>query len=317
MHKQLINQSKIMVDISPVTPLLIKSGVESADPSLPDMNFVRTHHPEYGEIVYIPGSSFKGVLRSYTEKILRTLDIRCCNPLNLKKAYSTKQTDGSCNRLLEDKAKEAKKTKKEVSGVELYRESCYACRTFGSTAVASRVKCVDGYPQKGKFRTEKRSGVAIDRVLGSVAVGPFDLEIVTSGIFGCEIFMSNFQLWQLGLIGLVLRDLDQGYTQLGFAKSRGLGQVEAEIRAIEISYIKRPPADINGNLYGVGVFEDLAGQYGFLKQDAVPTKKEPVEQGFRTGYRWEGSEISQLFEEIIGTDKETEIWKTFLNVKGA
>ena len=313
MHKQLINQSKIMVDISPVTPLLIKSGIESADPSLPDMNFVRTHHPEYGEIVYIPGSSFKGILRSYTEKILRTLEIPCCNPASSAKFDG--MSKGGCGNGRTDRDEEKMPKNTELNaGARIYRDwSCFACKIYGSTSLSSRLKCVDGYPTDGDFRTEKRTGVAIDRVLGSAVGGAlFDQEVVTSGIFRCEIFLSNFQLWQLGLVGLVLRDLDEGYVQMGFAKSRGLGRVKADIHSVEITCTKRPPAGFEGLLYGVGVFNDLADLYGFLKKDAVPTQKQPV-RGFRTVYCWDGNEAKNIFEGIIGKDTETEVWKAFLD----
>lgn len=293
MHRQLFNQVKIIIHISPITPLLIKSGMESADPSLPDMNFVRTYNPQYGETVYIPGSSFKGVLRSYSEKILRTLEKPCCNP----------SSNSSCSK---DK-RSSEKTEKGT-GAQLYKDSCFACKMYGSTNIASRVQCTDGYPKEGKYKTEKRTGVAIDRVLGSAMGGAlFDLEVVTNGVFICEIFLHNFQLWQLGLIGLTLRDLDDGYLQLGFAKSRGLGRVSAKVKEIEMSYIGKP--GFNGKLWGVGMNETLRKEYGFLEDDYVATDKTPVFVGFRTIFKWHDD--NSLFEAIVNQDSPC--WQAFLN----
>lgn len=41
---------------------------------------------------------------------------------------------------------------------------------------------------------------------------------------------------QLGLIGLVLRDLDDGLFGLGFAKSRGLGTVQVKLNSVVVQY---------------------------------------------------------------------------------
>lgn len=298
MHKQMYNQSKIIVTISPITPLLIKSGMESADPSLPDMSFVRTCRPDHGDTVYIPGSSFKGVLRSYSEKILRSLGMPCCNPMS-NETWNEKNPDGSCNQ------RKAPENTEKNAGAKIYKHhSCHACRIYGSTHMSSRVRLTDGFPT-GECKTEKRSGVAIDRVLGSVAVGPFDYETVVSGEFKCEIFLNNFQLWQIGLIGLTLRDLDEGYVQMGFAKSRGLGRVAAKLHSIEISYLKK--LSVSGRIWGVGMDDGLRGEYGFLEDDFVTMDIEPKRNGFRTTYQWKDA---SLFESIVAEDSPC--WQAFL-----
>lgn len=219
MHKRQLNRAEIRLAIEPQGPLLIKSGMESGDPTLPDMNFVRTN----GQ-VYLPGSSVKGTLRSYCEKILRTVkpaDPRwCCNPFD----------EDSCGKKAEKKEK--------VSSTELYRDhSCLACRTFGSTAFASHLLVKDFYPAPGTSpKTEQRTNVAIDRILGSVAAGPFDMEVVVEGRFEGCIQLRNFELWQLGLVGLALRDLAEGRVRLGFARSRGLGEVRAVVEKVTLRY---------------------------------------------------------------------------------
>ncbi|OYT68262.1 MAG: hypothetical protein CFK48_12135, partial [Armatimonadetes bacterium CP1_7O] len=79
MHGRLYNQLELEIAIIPQTPLLIKSGQKaSIDPALPDMQFVRTRRRlpdgEVDEVVYIPGSSLRGVVRAHAERLLRTLD---------------------------------------------------------------------------------------------------------------------------------------------------------------------------------------------------------------------------------------------------
>ncbi len=64
---------------------------------------------------------------------------------------------------------------------------------------------------------------------GSVAVGSFNYQVCADGEFKTKIHLKNFTLAQLGLIGLVLRDLNDGWLGLGFAKSRGLGTVTVNL----------------------------------------------------------------------------------------
>lgn len=232
MLKKLLNQASIALTITTNGPLLIKSGIEGgADPSVPDMQFVRT-----GEQVYIPGSSLKGVFRCYAEKIARTVEAKCCNPFD----------DDFCGKKLEN----------NKQGDAVYQRSCRICKLFGSTAMASRIKFNDGYPLQGQTpMTETRTGVAIDRILGSVAHGPFDFEVVTQGTFATTIQLRNFEVWQLGLLALVLRDLEEGFIPIGFGKSRGLGDVEAKVTLFKVRYLSVVD-EVRDNavhtLYGIG-----------------------------------------------------------------
>jgi CRISPR-associated RAMP protein (TIGR02581 family) len=261
MHKRLVNELRLDFLIAPQGPLLVKSGKEAgADPTLLDMNFVRTHHAELGRTVYLPGSSLKGVARSYCEKIGRTVGLEVCNPL----------TDESCGRRLERKARKA-------SGAEIYRDLCPICRLFGHTVMASHVWFADAYPTPETIKavndTEERDGVAIDRISGAVAVGPFQLEVVTRGVFQTQLTVRNFQLWQVGLLAVALRDMADGRVPIGFAKSRGLGQVEVTYQKLQISYPgqfgQASDLDFGANLYGVTAF-GVEGDYGFFPETPLP-----------------------------------------------
>lgn len=226
MHKRLLNEAVIDLTISPKGPILIKSGLEGADPSRPDMEFVRTNHAELGETIYLPGSSLKGVVRSYCEKIARTVEVSCCNPLD----------DSSCGKKVEKI--------KNLSGRNIYAShSCRICKVFGSTGISSRIKFNDAYPN-GKVNIEQRTNVAIDRIMGSVSAGPFDMEVVTNGSFSTKFTLKNFEFWQMGLLGLALRDMEKGRVRLGFAKSRGLGEIEVKVNNLEIRY---PGLKLDGN----------------------------------------------------------------------
>ena len=241
MHKQIVNELRLDFVIEPQGPISIKSGrAAGADPTLLDMNFVRTDHGDLGTTVYLPGSSLKGVLRSHAERIARTLGLRCCDPLG----------DGSCGRRLEGR--------EGLSSPQKYAELCTICRLFGHTVQASHLCISDAYPQTPILRTERRDGVAIDRVSGAVAGGPFSLEVVTEGRFATQLSLHNFQLWQVGLLAIALRDLERGRVPIGFGKSRGLGRVTVLYEGLEVSYPGHFEAaddyDFAHKIYGVAAF---------------------------------------------------------------
>jgi CRISPR/Cas system CSM-associated protein Csm3 (group 7 of RAMP superfamily) len=228
MHKKLLNEANFSLTISVTGPLLVKSGVEGWDPTIPDMQFVRTLHRSLGDTVYIPGSSIKGPIRAYAEKIANTLGVRCCD------LFDKKNGCGFSDKITKDAA--AGRT------AAVYRQSCTACKVFGSTNIAGRAAFQDAYPTtriNPATQLTKRTAVAIDRVLGSVAQGPFDFEALTTGDLKTSIVLRNFELWQFGLLGLALRDLCLGRVRIGYGKSRGFGNIAARIDKLEI----RSPLD--------------------------------------------------------------------------
>jgi len=256
MHGRLYNELSLEIAIMPQTPLLIKSGQKaSIDPALPDMQFVRTRrrlpNGEVSEVVYIPGSSLRGVIRAHAERLLRTLDEKhACYVVEAKK-FCLRQ-------------KELKEDKEPAN--HPYKESCYACKLFGNTEIASRVQMSDLHPAVDPLR-ESRFGVAIDRITGAVAVGPFDLEVVTDARFEGRIVLRNFTVGQLGLLGAALLDIADGLVALGHAKSRGLGRVCIEFTRAEFRFCQ--PAD--GKILGVGELADqqLKQKYGLPDGDTL------------------------------------------------
>lgn len=139
---------------------------------------------------------------------------------------------------------------------------------FGNTVLAARVRTKDAYPiDSDAVRTEERNGVAIDRVFGSVAFGPFQLEVVTSGAFKTKIAIHNFTIAQLGLLALALRDLKLGRVGIGFGKSRGLGHVTLDWNELTVRYMRAP--EDKHRLDGVArlLGDDEADEYGYLLQN--------------------------------------------------
>ncbi|MGB3267106.1 MAG: RAMP superfamily CRISPR-associated protein [Microcoleus sp.] len=293
MHKRFVNHCTIDLTLIPDGPILIKSGKEGADPTKPDMEFVETYHAG-GKSIYLPGSSLKGAIRAHAERVVRTvgkdsnpdrLDILWANdPLNDKYDYLQKK-----------------------SSSDIYKLSSFTDQLFGNTSIASRLRIQDAHPiDKKQLKIQERNGVAIDRVFGSVAVGPFNYQVCTAGEFRTKIHLKNFSLAQLGLIGLVLRDLNDGWFGIGFAKSRGLGTVTVKYNEAVVQYpgckLDKDNRQIkqivksgrwgHAFLLGAGEFLDAeeAANYGFPKPDNQPTPiaAEPMDLGFGVQLKWQG-----------------------------
>jgi CRISPR/Cas system CSM-associated protein Csm3 (group 7 of RAMP superfamily) len=295
MHKRFVNHCTIDLTLIPDGPILIKSGKEGADPTKPDMEFVETYHAG-GKSIYLPGSSLKGAIRAHAERIIRTIgtDKR---PTNGNALWAS-------NPLNRD---ELKYLDSISDSKDIYRLSSFTDQIFGNTSIASRLRIEDAHPiDKKQLKIQERNGVAIDRVFGSVAVGPFNYQVCTAGEFRTKIHLKNFSLAQLGLIGLVLRDLNDGWFGIGFAKSRGLGTVTVKYNSAVVQYpgcvldessnqIKQIVKSGNwghNSLLGAGEFLDAeeAANYGFPNSDnqSTPIAAEAMDLGFGVQLKWQG-----------------------------
>lgn len=300
MHKQMVNQAIIELTISPAGPLLIKASDQGADPTKPDMEFVETYH-EGDRSVYLPGSSLKGAIRAHCERIVRTLDgnVTACDPL---------AKNSPCRNLA------------EKNRAALYKNTCTVCQIFGSTEISAHARITDAYPINSKeILREERNGVAIDRVFGSVAVGPFNFEVITSGAFKTTIRVKNFTTAQLALIALAIRDFDQQRVGIGFAKSRGLGQVNMKVNWVKIHY---PTAVVENNqlrlignqtnLFGNNVVagagqlvsNEDADDYGFPNPDSVNVNVQAQADDYGLGatlFFEEEDDITTLWRECVSS----------------
>jgi CRISPR/Cas system CSM-associated protein Csm3 (group 7 of RAMP superfamily) len=187
-----------------------------------------------------------------------------------------------------------KKMKEHVSSHDAYNLSCPACRMFGSLKFSGRCAVSDGLPVE-KCLLEKRDGVAIDRVTGGAAKGAkYDLEVLTKGAFETHIEVRNFERWQLGLLGLTLRDMNQGLIRIGMGKSRGLGRFRAQITSFTLNYFNHTPSTLTG-MYGQCSDQERE-QYGLVpeQESAGPELPEPRREGLRYIY-----DITHGWEDIL------------------
>ncbi|MCI0526059.1 MAG: RAMP superfamily CRISPR-associated protein, partial [Nitrospira sp.] len=178
MHKRIVNQCLIELEISTEGPLLIKSGLPGLEG--PDMAPVVTFQSRPRPEPYIPGSSLKGLLRSHAERIARTLcwepetwHVGACNPFLSDKRQPNWTKEGYCGAKFQERKKYAKVARERGEQVEnltpplVYRDSCPACKVFGSTSLIGRLSVPDAYLlPNNAYRTERRDGVGIDRFTG-------------------------------------------------------------------------------------------------------------------------------------------------------
>ena len=207
---------------------------------------------------YIPGSSFKGALRSRVEAMVRALSkenergIWSCDPLEEPCVDAKKMREW----------RDAQKSGKELADL-VQESSCTICRLFGSPWLASRVKISDLYlnptnkPNRGEAtieserwfgRIEVRAGVAINRDTETAEDKRlYDYEVVPGETsFFLNIRVDNCSDEELGLLMLGLREFERGMAWIGGIRSRGLGRVKIvwdeieEVRGREglIQYLK-------------------------------------------------------------------------------
>ncbi len=176
---------------------------------------------------YIPGSSFKGVLRSYIESIMRSFTEDkhiVCNPVN---------KDGQC--ITRDKMKTLRDKRDENNwnddkfSAKILSKTCWVCQLFGSLWYSSKLQIRDLYVEKDQWfgQYQHRDGVAIDRDTETAVGGHlYDFEVVPAGTpFDFHAIVDNADKWELGMLYLGLSAFEKGELTIGGGSSRGLGAI--------------------------------------------------------------------------------------------
>lgn len=188
----------------------------------------------------LPGSGVRGVLRSHAERIARTIvtyqakakggqqavehfreHCPACNPLASRRSDDVHGVVlESCDSLLRHVRKLDEN--KEVDPDDL----CLACQCFGSTRNGSRFRVEDA-PLVGEPIYKMLDFLAVDRFTGGGAEHlKFDALALWQPTFELRIMLESPKDWELGWLALVLRDLAEGWLQVGFGAAKGFGQVK-------------------------------------------------------------------------------------------
>ena len=196
---------------------------------------------------YIPGSSFKGVLRSAVESLIRGLDAdsyKACDPFDDK---ASDPNDRSCSKRVEDRLNDAPGNLTERKRAELtLKESCTVCRIFGCAGFAGKLR-IEDLPLLGELDlVEARHGVGIHRDRRVAQRGVlYDYEAVPAGsAFGLRLTGENLSDVELGFVAAGLSALHDGLGAIGGKGTRGLGAVEVLLNAP----VERKASDFFGKL---------------------------------------------------------------------
>jgi CRISPR-associated RAMP protein (TIGR02581 family) len=181
---------------------------------------------------FIPGASFKGVLRSLLESLVRGLGETLHQQRQL--ACMVLTSDERCipNETMEAWRKDKQRNSPTSLALLVDQNSCLLCQTFGSPWLASHVAVRDLLVDPGLWygQFEVRQGVAIARDTETAANSfLYDFEVVPRETrFALTIECDNLAEWQKALIWLGLQRFMSGDIAIGGGRSRGLGRVKLE-----------------------------------------------------------------------------------------
>jgi len=209
------------------TGLRIGAGAQTFEPTATDLPVVTLPDGR----PFIPGSSLRGPLRAFIERVVRTLEPVESKPYSGRGACNPVEAsewclDGDTMRRIREELRD-KRPADRLLAERVWAESCRVCRVFGSPWLASRVRVADLMPI-GEVRTEVRDGVAINRDKETVQ-NKFDFELVSAGArFALRITAENLSDAEKGMLMIGLRELQRGNLPLGGFKGRGPGRVRLE-----------------------------------------------------------------------------------------
>jgi len=217
------NRLEITGKLTTVTALRISAG-RSTEPIGSDLPVMKD---ALGKPL-IPGSSFKGAMRSRLESFLRGIVGNnrklVANPA-VKEEWS----------ITSKEMKELKETcdNDETLTQAILKHTDLASHLFGSPWIASKfqVRDLTVLPETWFGQYQERDGVAIDRDTETAADAKlYHFQVVPAGTqFEFKAIVENAAEWELGLLMIGLHQFETEQIPLGGGRSRGLGVVKLEI----------------------------------------------------------------------------------------
>jgi len=214
------NRLEITGTLTTVTALRISKG-RSTEPIGSDLPVIKDALDQ----PLIPGSSFKGSLRSRLESFLRGIDPNLAqDPANY--------TSSTRNNQVKDLKVKYKNDDLNLTQ-ELLDLTDDIGSLFGTPWIASKFQVRDLTVQPDAWfgQYQERDGVAIDRDTETAADGKlYDYQVVPAATpFDFKAVVENAQDWELGLLMIGLHQFETEQIPLGGGRSRGLGVVKLEI----------------------------------------------------------------------------------------
>lgn len=228
------NRLKIEGTLTTVTALRISAG-RSTEPIGSDLPVIKDI---FGRPL-IPGSSFKGALRSRLESFLRGI---VGNDRKLVANPAVEEEWSITAQEMKD-IKEAFQNDKLLTE-EIIKQTDLVSHLFGSPWLASKfqVRDLTVDPDSWFGQYQERDGVSIDRDTETAADGKlYDFQIVPAGTpFNFKAIVENAEEWELGLLMIGLHQFQTEQIPLGGGRSRGLGVVRLEVDKMQW-------VDVDGN----------------------------------------------------------------------
>lgn len=217
------NRLEIFGTLTTVTALRISQG-RSLEPIGSDLPVVK----DFLGQPLIPGSSFKGALRSRLESFLRGIHPSLAqDPSELVSTRMNEQVK---------QIKEQYKDSDEALTTALNAITDEVSKVFGTPWQASKfqVRDLTVKPDSWFGQYQERDGVSIDRDTETAVDGRlYDFQVVPAGAkFEFRAVCENAEDWELGLLAMGLQQFKRQQIPLGGGNSRGLGVVQLDIEEI-------------------------------------------------------------------------------------
>jgi CRISPR-associated RAMP protein (TIGR02581 family) len=173
----------------------------------------------------IPGSSFKGAMRSRLESFLRGINPDLAANPAIEEEWSI--TSQEMKQLKDTYDDDQLLTEKIIKQTDL------TSLIFGSPWIASKFQVRDLTVIRDTWfgQYQERDGVAIDRDTETAADGKlYDFQVVPAATqFEFKAVVENAEPWELGLLMIGLHQFETEQIPLGGGRSRGLGVVKLDI----------------------------------------------------------------------------------------
>jgi CRISPR-associated RAMP protein (TIGR02581 family) len=214
------NRLDLTGTLTTVTALRISQG-RSTEPIGSDLPVVKD---ALGQPL-IPGSSFKGAMRSRLESFLRGINLTLAkDPSELVSKLMNEQVKA---------IKEKHKENDEELTIALNGITDEVSKVFGTPWQASKfqVRDLTVKPDSWFGQYQERDGVSIDRDTETAVDGRlYDFQVVPAGVeFEFRAVCENAEDWELGLLVMGLQQFKMQQIPMGGGNSRGLGVVKLEI----------------------------------------------------------------------------------------
>ncbi|MCD8487752.1 MAG: CRISPR-associated RAMP protein Csx7 [Desertifilum sp.] len=217
------NRLEITGTLTTVTALRISQG-RSTEPIGSDLPVVKD---ALGRPL-IPGSSFKGALRSRLESFLRGIvgsDRKLVANPAVENEWSL--TSSEVQRIKARDLDDAALTQAILAETDLISH------LFGSPWLSSKFQVRDLTVHKDAWfgQYQERDGVSIDRDTETASDGKlYDFQVVPAGTpFEFKAVVENAEEWELGLLTIGLHQFETEQIPLGGGRSRGLGVVKLQL----------------------------------------------------------------------------------------